>query len=161
MAVARPPSTVATTPAPSRVAPSGTIRPAGARVSGGEGAGSAAGGKSFTEPQPLRPATTRSRAMARARTMRRRVARPRPPGEEQLMNSLPWLVIAALAAPVVIGRVTRTPLGVPHPPFVGAIDPHADPLLIVSRVLLRGRRAVGAAAAPRAAGRVRRGAHSR
>ena len=48
------------------------------------------------------------------------------------MNSLPWLVLAALAAPVVIGRVTRTPLGVPHPPFVGAIDPHADPLLIVS-----------------------------
>ncbi len=48
------------------------------------------------------------------------------------MNSLPWIVLAALAAPVVIGRITRTPLGVPHPPFVGAIDLHADPLLIVS-----------------------------
>jgi hypothetical protein len=70
--------------------------------------------------------------MARARTMRRRVARPRLPGEEQVMNLVPWLVLAALAVPVVVGRLTRTPLGVPHPPFVGNIDPHSDPLLIVS-----------------------------
>ncbi len=70
--------------------------------------------------------------MARARTMRRRVARPRLPSQEQVMNSVPALALAALAVPVVIGRVTRTPLGVAHPPFVGKIDPHADALLIVS-----------------------------
>jgi hypothetical protein len=70
--------------------------------------------------------------MARARPMRLRVARPRLPGAEQMMNSLPWVVLAALAAPVVVARVDRTPRGVPHPPFVGPIAPHADPLLIVS-----------------------------
>ena len=99
--------------------------------------------------------------MARARTMRRRVARPRLPSQEQVMNSLPALALAALAVPVVIGRVTRTPLGVAHPPFVGTIDPHADPLLIVSVLLLRGRGGVGAAAAHRDARRCSPRARSR
>jgi methylthioxylose transferase len=64
--------------------------------------------------------------------MRRRLARPRLPGEEQVMNSLPWLAVAALALPVVIGRVADGPLGVTNPPFVARVDPHADPLLAVS-----------------------------
>jgi hypothetical protein len=38
----------------------------------------------------------------------------------------------ALAVPVLIGRVSRTPFGVPHPPFVGKVEPHADPLIAVS-----------------------------
>ncbi len=70
--------------------------------------------------------------MARARPMRPRVPRPRLPDAERLMNVVPWAVIAALAVPVVIGRITRTPLGVAHPPFVGKIDLHADPLLVAS-----------------------------
>jgi methylthioxylose transferase len=48
------------------------------------------------------------------------------------MNTLPWVALVALAVPVVIGRIARAPLGVPHPPFVGTIDLHADPLLTVS-----------------------------
>jgi methylthioxylose transferase len=48
------------------------------------------------------------------------------------MNSLPWLVLAALAAPVVIGRIADMPLGVAHPPFAGKLEPHADPLLGVA-----------------------------
>jgi hypothetical protein len=51
---------------------------------------------------------------------------------ERLMNSLPWAVAAALAVPVVIGRVSSAPLGVPQPPFVGNVEPHADPLIVVS-----------------------------
>jgi methylthioxylose transferase len=66
--------------------------------------------------------------------MRRRLARPRLPGEEQVMNSLPWAVIAALAVPVVIGRIADHPLGVTNPPFVAVVDPHAGPLLAVSVV---------------------------
>jgi hypothetical protein len=64
--------------------------------------------------------------------MRRRLARPRLPGEEQVMNSLPWAVIAALAVPVVIGRITDTRLGVTNPPFVAVVAPHVAPLLVVS-----------------------------
>ena len=48
------------------------------------------------------------------------------------MNMLPWLGAAAVATPVVIGRVAHTRLGVPHPPFVGTVAPHADPMLLVS-----------------------------
>jgi hypothetical protein len=46
-----------------------------------------------------------------------------------------WIIPAAVALaaiPVVVGRVSDTPLGVPHPPFVGNLDWHADPLLAVS-----------------------------
>ncbi|HET8758930.1 MAG TPA: hypothetical protein VFM58_23140 [Solirubrobacteraceae bacterium] len=64
--------------------------------------------------------------------MRRRLARPRLPGEEQVMNSLPWAVIAVLAVPVVIGRVVDRPLGVTNPPFIAVVDPQAGPLLAVS-----------------------------
>jgi hypothetical protein len=60
------------------------------------------------------------------------------------MNTLPWAVIATLSAPVVIGRVATLPLGVAHPPFVGAIDLHADPLLGASVVCF----AVAVACAP-------------
>ena len=45
---------------------------------------------------------------------------------------MPWVALALLAAPVVIGRVAHAPLGVAHPPFVGTIDLHADPLLGLS-----------------------------
>ena len=48
------------------------------------------------------------------------------------MNSLPLLVIAALAVPVVIGRMTDMRLGVRNPPFVAAVDIHADPLVAVA-----------------------------
>ena len=70
--------------------------------------------------------------MTRVSTMRRRLARPRLPGEEQVMNSLPWAVIAVLAVPVVIGRIADMPLGVTNPPFVARVDPHAEALLAVS-----------------------------
>jgi methylthioxylose transferase len=46
-----------------------------------------------------------------------------------------WIMPAAVvlaSIPLVAGRVAATPLGVPHPPFVGDIAPHADPLLAVS-----------------------------
>jgi hypothetical protein len=48
------------------------------------------------------------------------------------MNALPWLAAIALLVPVVIGRVYDTPLGVRNPPFVGKLEPHADPLIAVS-----------------------------
>jgi hypothetical protein len=48
------------------------------------------------------------------------------------MNALPLIVMVALGIPVVVGRISDAPLGVPHPPFVGKVEPHADPLLAVS-----------------------------
>jgi hypothetical protein len=61
------------------------------------------------------------------------------------MNIVPWAGMAALAAPVVIGRITRMALGVAHPPFVGTIDLHADPLLSASALCF----AAAVAGAPR------------
>jgi hypothetical protein len=42
------------------------------------------------------------------------------------------VVVAALAVPVVIGRLADTPLGVTNPPFVARVDLHADPLVVVA-----------------------------
>jgi hypothetical protein len=53
-------------------------------------------------------------------------------GRERLMNSLPWVAVAAAALTVAVGLTTDTPLGVRHPPFVGKVDPHADPLVAAS-----------------------------
>jgi methylthioxylose transferase len=64
--------------------------------------------------------------------MRRRLARPRRLGEEQVMNSLPWAVLAVLAVPIVSGRIAGRPLGVTNPPFIAVVDPHTGPLLAVS-----------------------------
>ncbi|HEX5617584.1 MAG TPA: hypothetical protein VFX51_04155 [Solirubrobacteraceae bacterium] len=61
------------------------------------------------------------------------------------MNSLPWAVIAALAVPVVIGRLAEVPLGVTNPPFVAVVDPHVEPLLAASVLCF----AVAVAGAPR------------
>jgi len=83
--------------------------------------------------------------MRRASTVRRRVARPQRPGEKRVMNTLPLVVMAALAAPVVIGRVADVRLGVPHPPFAATIDLYADRLFVVSVVCF----AAAVAGAPR------------
>ena len=59
-----------------------------------------------------------------------------------------WITAAAVAlalVPLVWGRLADTPLGVPHPPFVGNLDWHADPLLVVSILCF----AAGVAVAPR------------
>jgi hypothetical protein len=45
---------------------------------------------------------------------------------------LPWAAVAAGAATVAVGLLAPVPLGVPHPPFVGVLAPHADPLLVVA-----------------------------
>jgi hypothetical protein len=50
----------------------------------------------------------------------------------RINRALPWAAALAAAASVLAGRLADTPLGVPHPPFVGKIDPSADPLLIAS-----------------------------
>jgi methylthioxylose transferase len=78
--------------------------------------------------------------MARAEAMRARVARARPAGGKRTMNSaaparVAWIMPTAIALaviPLVAGRIVATPLGVPHPPFVGDLAPDADPLLAVS-----------------------------
>jgi methylthioxylose transferase len=46
--------------------------------------------------------------------------------------ALPWVAAVAAAVVVLLGIVSGAPLGVRHPPFVGKIEPHADPLLSVS-----------------------------
>lgn len=57
-----------------------------------------------------------------------------------------WAAAAVFAAvALVVPRVTSTPLGVPHPPFVGKIEPHADALVAVSLVCF----AAAVALAPR------------
>jgi hypothetical protein len=50
----------------------------------------------------------------------------------RIMRALPWAAVALALVPLVWGRLTATPLGVPNPPFVGNLDWHADPLLAVS-----------------------------
>jgi methylthioxylose transferase len=47
-------------------------------------------------------------------------------------RALPWAAACVAAATVLAGLLVETPLGVPHPPFVGTIDPSVDPLLAVS-----------------------------
>ena len=46
--------------------------------------------------------------------------------------ALPWVALAAGAVTIAVGLLAGIPLGVPHPPFVGLVAPHADPLLVVS-----------------------------
>jgi methylthioxylose transferase len=50
----------------------------------------------------------------------------------RIIGALPWVAAAVAAATVVVGRVTDTPLGVPHPPFVGKVAPDADVLVVVA-----------------------------
>jgi hypothetical protein len=45
---------------------------------------------------------------------------------------LPWTIVAAGAMTVAVGLLVSVPLGVPHPPFVGSVAPHADPILGVA-----------------------------
>jgi hypothetical protein len=61
------------------------------------------------------------------------------------MNAVAWVAAAVAVATVVVGSVSDTPLGVRHPPFVGKIAPHADPLIVVSLACFAG----AALAAPR------------
>jgi hypothetical protein len=56
----------------------------------------------------------------------------------RLTGVLPWAAAAVAAAVVVAGRVADTPLGVPHPPFVGNVGPHADALAGVSVLCFAG-----------------------
>jgi hypothetical protein len=50
----------------------------------------------------------------------------------RLPATVPWLALAAGAATIAVGLFSGIPLGVSHPPFVGHVAPHADPLLAVS-----------------------------
>ena len=79
--------------------------------------------------------------MARARTMRRSMTVPATVRSRWITRS----AVALAAIPLVWSRVADAPLGVPHPPFVGSIDPHADPLIVVSLLCF----AVAVAIAPR------------
>ena len=54
------------------------------------------------------------------------------------MNAVAWVAAAVAVATVVVGSVSDTPLGVRHPPFVGKIAPHADPLIVVSLACFAG-----------------------
>jgi hypothetical protein len=60
-------------------------------------------------------------------------------------RTLPWAAAALAAVPVVVGRVSDAPLGVPHAPFVGNFDPGADALVTVAIACF----AAGIAVAPR------------
>jgi methylthioxylose transferase len=49
-----------------------------------------------------------------------------------LTAAVPWLALTAGVATIAVGLFSGIPLGVSHPPFVGHVAPHADPLLAVS-----------------------------